>query len=580
MSFPRSEGQIPIYYNSFNTGRPQAAGAASGYVSGYIDLDGTPRYPFGYGLSYTEFAYSNLQLDQRVLRGDEKISVTLDVTNTGRRAGEEIVQLYLHDRVASVVRPVRELKDFRKIRLEPGQTQTLHFVIDRETLSFYNAQLHWGAEAGQFDLMIGASAADIRLRTTFELAPTGSAGTHSMLHTQGTRWVQADGTPIALKGVNLGNWLLPEFWMMGYGENAKVNDQCTLEAVLDQRFGVAQRQRLIQLHRDHWITPRDWDLIPQFGLNLVRLPFLWSVVEDENQPRHLRADAWHYLDQAIEQARARGLYVILDLHGAVGAQGTEHHSGCAGKNLYWSTPEYQERTDWLWRQIAARYKDEPVVAGYDLLNEPWGSSAEQLAEVVKKLYTSIREVDAKHIILLPDHPKGIAAYGNPRAQGMRNVAFETHPYPGFFGWAKPGMPVHRDWLGCLPEGGGVCDWQKRMAALDTPLYIGEFQPWADLEPELSGQITRASFDRYAQLGWASTAWSYKKFSRAGGDAPVNWGLVTNAKGAALPEIDFEKASLSEIEAFFKLFGSIPYQVNTPVMKWMNSAIAPQPFQAK
>ena len=582
MSFPRSVGQIPIYYNSFNTGRPQAAGAASGYVSGYIDLDGSPRFPFGYGLSYTEFGYSNLRLDKSVLRGDEKITVSMDLTNTGKRAGEEIVQLYLRDRVASVVRPVRELKDFRKVRLEPGQTQTLQFVIDREKLSFYNAQLHWGAEAGEFDLMLGASAADIRLRNTFQLAPAEPAASAypSMLHTQGTRWVQADGTPIALKGANLGNWLLPEFWMMGYGEDAKVNDQCTLESVLDQRFGVAQRERLIQLHRDNWITQRDWDLIPKFGLNLVRLPFLWSVVEDEKNPRHLRADAWHYLDQAIAQARAHGLYVILDLHGAVGAQGTEHHSGCAGKNLYWSTPEYQERTDWLWRQIAAHYKDEPVVAGYDLLNEPWGSSAEQLAAVVKKLYASIREVDPNHIILLPDHPKGIAPYGNPLAQGMRNVAFETHPYPGFFGWAKPGMEVHRDWLQCLPDGGGVCAWKERMAALDMPLYIGEFQPWANLEPELSGQITRASYDRYAQLGWASTAWSYKKFSRAGGPGPVNWGLVTNAPGAALPEIDFEKASLPQIENFFQLFGTLPYQVNAPVMKWMNSPLAPDPFHPK
>ena len=582
MSFPRSVGQIPIYYNSFNTGRPQTAGAASGYVSGYIDLDGSPRFPFGYGLSYTEFEYSHLALDKSVLQGDEKITVTLDVKNSGKVAGEEIVQLYLRDKVASVVRPVLELKDFQKVRIEPGQTRTLRFVIDREKLSFYNAQLQWGAEAGEFELMIGASAADIRLRTNFELASTrpSAPATHSMLHTQGTHWVKADGAPIALKGANLGNWLLPEFWMMGYGENAKVNDQCTLEAVLDKRFGAPERERLIQLHRDHWITERDWDLIPKFGLNLVRLPFMWSVVEDANNPRHLRADAWRYLDQAIAQAKAHGLYVVLDLHGAVGAQGTEHHSGCAGKNLYWSTPEYQERTDWLWRQIAARYRDEPVVAGYDLLNEPWGGSAEQLAAVVKKLYASIREVDPNHIIILPDHPKGIAPYGNPHAQGMVNVVFETHPYPGFFGWGKPGLEVHRDWLRCLPNGGGVCDWQARMAALDMPLYIGEFQPWADLEPELSGQITRASYDRYAQLGWASTAWSYKKLSRTGGRAPVNWGLVTNAAGANVPEIDFEQSSLKEIEDFFKLFGSVPYEINAPVMKWMNSPIAPDPFHSR
>lgn len=171
ISFPRSEGQIPIYYNSFNTGRPQAAGAASGYVSGYIDLEGTPRFPFGYGLSYSEFEYSHLVLDKSVMRGDDRIAVSFNVKNTGKYAGEEIVQLYLRDKVASVVRPVRELKDFQKVHIEPGQTQTLHFTIDREKLSFYNAQLQWAAEPGEIELMVGASAADIRLRTNFELTP-------------------------------------------------------------------------------------------------------------------------------------------------------------------------------------------------------------------------------------------------------------------------------------------------------------------------------------------------------------------------------------------------------------------------
>ncbi|MCX7221037.1 MAG: cellulase family glycosylhydrolase, partial [Burkholderiales bacterium] len=177
-----------------------------------------------------------------------------------------------------------------------------------------------------------------------------------MVRTEGTKWLKADGSEIKLKGVNLGNWLIQEFWMMGQGSNG-INDQCKLEAKLDERFGYAERERLYSLFRDNWIGRRDWDMMTRFGLNVVRLPFIWSVIEDEKNPRHLRADAWRYLDDAIAQAEARGMYVILDLHGAVGSQGWEHHSGCAGKNLYWSSPEYQERTIWLWEQIAARYKD-------------------------------------------------------------------------------------------------------------------------------------------------------------------------------------------------------------------------------
>lgn len=400
-----------------------------------------------------------------------------------------------------------------------------------------------------------------------------------MLHTQGTQWLKADGSPVQLKGVNLGNWLIPEFWMMAYPDGAEVIDQCTLQAVLDQRFGVAERERLIKLHRDNWITARDWDILAQFKFNVVRLPFMWSVVEDANHPMQLRPDAWVYLDRAIDEAEKRGMYVVLDLHGAVGAQGTEHHSGCAHQNQYWSTPAYQERTLWLWQEIARRYKDRSAVAAYDLLNEPWGSSAEQLAEVVKKLYAAVRTVDTHHIILLPDHPKGIGPYGKPSEQGMRNVAFETHPYPGFFGWGKPGRDIHQQWLGCGADGKqGICEWQQRMKTLDTALYIGEFQPWADIEPELSGQITRVTYDRYAELGFASTAWAYKKLSRNGGLAPVNWGLVTNAAGVVVPDLDFKKASLIEIENFFKLFGSMRYEVNEPVMKWMNSPVAPKPFE--
>jgi len=170
MSFPRSEGQIPVYYNHFNTGRPAGEDRASGFVSHYIDERQSPRYAFGHGLSYTQFSYGDLQLDRTRLAGKGSITASLTLTNTGPRAGDEVVQLYLRDLVASVVRPVQELKDFRRVSLAAGESQTLHFVIDRDKLSFFNERLQWVAEAGEFELMIGASSADIRLRTRFELA--------------------------------------------------------------------------------------------------------------------------------------------------------------------------------------------------------------------------------------------------------------------------------------------------------------------------------------------------------------------------------------------------------------------------
>ena len=389
-----------------------------------------------------------------------------------------------------------------------------------------------------------------------------------MLHAQGTQWVTDKGQPVQLKGVNLGNWLMLEFWMMGQ-RSAAMDDQCTLEAKFDERFGYAERERLMRLFRDNWITPRDWDLMPRFGLNLVRLPFIWNLIEDEKRPRHLRADAWRYLDLAIEQAEAHGMYVVLDLHGAVGAQGLEHHSGCAGKNLYWITPEYQERTTWLWQQIAARYRNRSAVAGYSLLNEPWGTTPADMAAVMKELYHSVRAVDPNHVIILPGHHSGIDAYGAPSTQGMRNVAFEMHFYPGHFGWGRPELAVHKNWLQCLPDGKGVCEWRERLKKLDAAFLVGEFQPWADIDLDLGGQIARASFDAYASMGWASALWAYKMVSNRGGQLPGNWGIVTNSSGIEVPALDFATVPMKEIENLFKRFGTIPYEAHSGVMRWMN-----------
>jgi beta-glucosidase len=169
MSFPITEGQIPIYYNYYNTGRPATSDSERFYRSAYIDLSIYPKYPFGHGLSYTSFQYSDLQLDKKKIRSNEKIEVSLKLTNTGKYAGEEVVQLYLRDKVGSVVRPVKELKDFQKIKLQPGESRTLHFTISKEKLSFYSDKLQWIMEPGEFDLMIGSSSADIRLREGFEV---------------------------------------------------------------------------------------------------------------------------------------------------------------------------------------------------------------------------------------------------------------------------------------------------------------------------------------------------------------------------------------------------------------------------
>ena len=153
MTFPKSVGQIPLYYNHFNTGRPDPTGLV--FWSHYIDESNEPLYPFGYGLSYSEFTYSDLKIDTT---DRQAINVSCTITNTGRVAGEEVAQLYIRDRVSSLVRPVKELKGFRKFSLEPGASQNVQFVLTDAELGFYDADGQWLVEPGEFDVMIGTSS--------------------------------------------------------------------------------------------------------------------------------------------------------------------------------------------------------------------------------------------------------------------------------------------------------------------------------------------------------------------------------------------------------------------------------------
>ncbi len=169
MTFPQTEGQIPLYYNYLNTGRPSKDDAKSHYSSGYIDLTKRHAYAFGYGLSYTTFEYSDLKFSKDSLHKEEQIEVSFTLKNTGKYAGEEVAQLYLQDVVAQPLRPVKELKDFQKVALKPNESKTVTFVIGKEKLSFYNDNLEWISQPGKFNLFIGGASNDVRLEKSFNL---------------------------------------------------------------------------------------------------------------------------------------------------------------------------------------------------------------------------------------------------------------------------------------------------------------------------------------------------------------------------------------------------------------------------
>ena len=170
MSFPRNVGQMPLYYNIKSTGRPGADGEEQGSVfwSHYGDEKHTALYPFGHGLSYTSFSYSDIELSASKMNTESVIEASVVLTNIGEVEGKEVVQLYLQDPFANVVRPIRELKGFELVSLKPGETKRITFTIDEKMLQFYSANNTWESEEGDFNIFIGTDSTTKR-KATFVL---------------------------------------------------------------------------------------------------------------------------------------------------------------------------------------------------------------------------------------------------------------------------------------------------------------------------------------------------------------------------------------------------------------------------
>lgn len=159
MTFPQSVGQVPLYYNYKPTGR--------GYD--YVDLSGKPLFPFGYGLSYTEFEYSDLEVAPERISPDGAVKVKVVVQNIGKRRGDEVVQVYLRDVVSNPARPVKELRGFQRITLEPGEKKAVAFLLGPDDLSFLDVKMKRVVQPGIFEIMVGSSSEDIRVKSSFEV---------------------------------------------------------------------------------------------------------------------------------------------------------------------------------------------------------------------------------------------------------------------------------------------------------------------------------------------------------------------------------------------------------------------------
>jgi beta-glucosidase len=159
VTFPHNVGQIPIYYSHKSTGRPFSE--EDKYTAKYLDVDVTPLYPFGYGPSYTNFKYENLTTSKEHYNKNEEIVVSVEVSNTGARDGEEVIQLYITDKFSSVTRPVKELKDFKKVFIKAGETKRISFSVTPDKLSFYNIDMKKVIEPGTFVVSVGGNSRDV-----------------------------------------------------------------------------------------------------------------------------------------------------------------------------------------------------------------------------------------------------------------------------------------------------------------------------------------------------------------------------------------------------------------------------------
>ena len=342
-----------------------------------------------------------------------------------------------------------------------------------------------------------------------------------MLSAVGENIVDADGNAVALRGTNFGGWLVQEGWMCP----TKQTDTLSTDMTLYSRFGKEKAEALIAAYQESWITEEDFKTVKELGLNVVRVPFTYMNVyhhlSDKGELLHpdeftLREDPFERLDFALEMCKKYGLYLILDMHGAVGSQNGSDHSGDTSRtNLYAGTElgeAYREKTAELWALVAEHFAGESNVAGYDLLNEPTRASGATQWDYYDVLYKAVREADPDHMIFIEAtwEPGDLPA---PEDYGWENVVYEYHHY----NWDYNNQPNKSFYT-----------FKKLLGNTHkVPSLIGEFNAWGDsrrstgkrdqTDPEANAGV----LEFYNGEGWHWTTWTYKV---VGTLRDSNWGL--------------------------------------------------------
>lgn len=332
--------------------------------------------------------------------------------------------------------------------------------------------------------------------TSAETATTESGFTaEDFLKTKGRKIVNQKGEEIRLKGVNLGTWMIWEDWLCPYEE---ATDHYDVLTKLTNRFGEDKAYELMNTYMDNWITEKDLDNIKEMGFNCVRVPFWFrNFYYDDNGRKILDENGnWDFsrLEWVVEECSKRRLYVVLDMHGAVGYQSDAPHSGKKGScSLYDDTEQgekYRELTDELWTEIATRFKGNPAVAMYDLLNEPMcdvpASEFDRRKNntfIYKRLYNTVRAVDAEHIITVESIWSPIAL-PNSLFTGWKNVVYQVHLYDT--------SGASFNFMALLP----------RLVFFNVPMMMGEFFPHGT-------NTWKNSFNTLDTLNYSWFLWTYK-----------------------------------------------------------------------
>ena len=359
------------------------------------------------------------------------------------------------------------------------------------------------------------------------LTSSAAFAQQSMLHTSGRSIVNAHGQVVLLQGVNLGGWFIMEKWMCPL-DRGSLPDTYSVIQMLDQRFGVATEQSLIKTYQQSWITATDLDNIKSAGFNVVRVPVWWGQFYPLNNISNSawRADAFEVLDWLVSEAGARGIYVIIDMHGVVGGQATSGDTGQQDNNSYWSNANNQGNTAFMWWQIASHYKGNPTIAGYDLINEPTGApNSQAVINAQNSLYQTVRSADPDHIVIMEGTwgSWNWSMLPSPSQYGWTNVVYEMHEYQ--FNQSQA----------IVQQGSTnqVNDFNNH-AGYNVPGYVGEFNDFGFGAG--TWQFTTNAWNK-AGLSW--TMWAYKATD---GLIPDSWGFYDPTFWATTPDITHDSAT--------------------------------------